>query len=202
MHRSTLRALYLSAALIAAGPALATDPATCAPVGKADLGGTDIVLTNTTAEAILTALGYQPTQTLLGMDVSHVSMRSGEIDIFQGNWRPVQKEQYQNLLDDGSVKVPGQTLTGATFTIAVPQYVADAGVKTFADLGERNIVQSSEAGRLSCKCYALECPNLAKFFSQLVFDLDCENIGLQKSWAMACLPPKPRPRCSPRAPHC
>ena len=33
---------------------------------------------------------------------------------------------------------------------------------------------------LSRKGYTAECPNAAKFFSQLVFDLDYENLGMQK----------------------
>ena len=264
MPKLTLRALCLGTALVAAGPALAADPASCAPVRMADLGWTDIVLTNTTAEVILSALGYQPSQTLLGLDVSFVSMRSGEIDVFQGNWRPVQNEQYKDFFDDGSVEVLGQNLDGAKFTLAVPDYVAAEGVKSFADLaahteqfegkiyaiepgsnqtlldmiaanrhglGAWEIVESSEAGMLaqvskmypkgewvvflgwephpmnlnydltyldggdveygpnlggatvhtlSRKGYAADCPNAAKFFSQLVFDLDYESYGMQK----------------------
>lgn len=262
--RPTLRALCLGTALLSAGAAQAADPASCAAVRMADLGWTDIVLTNTTAELVLGALGYQPTQTLLGMDVSYVSMRSGEIDVFQGNWRPVQNEQYKEFFEDGSVEVLSQNLTGAKYTLVVPKYVSDAGVKSFADLAahtekfggkiyaiepgsnqplldmvaegrhglaEWEIVESSEAGMLSQvsklypdgewvvflgwephpmnlnyeltyldggdlefgpdfggatvhtlsrKGYAAECPNAAKFFSQLVFDLDYENLGMQK----------------------
>ena len=259
----TLHALCLGTALLSTGSAQAADPASCTAVRMADLGWTDIVLTNTTAEVILSALGYEPSQTLLGLDVSYVSMRSGEIDVFQGNWRPVQNEQYKEFFDDGSVEVLSQNLAGAKFTLAVPTYVSDAGVKTFADLaahtekfggkiyaiepgsnqplldmvaenrhglGEWDIVESSEAGMLSQvskmypdgewvvflgwephpmnltydltyldggdlefgpdfggatvhtlsrKGYSEECPNAAKFFSQLAFDLNYENYGMQ-----------------------
>jgi glycine betaine/proline transport system substrate-binding protein len=261
--QTTIRAIALTTTLLAT-PGFAADPASCAAVRMADLGWTDIVLTNTTAELILTALGYQPSQTLLGLDVSYVSLRSGEIDIFQGNWRPVQNDQYREFFDDGSVEELGKNLDGAKFTLAVPKYVADAGVKSFADLaahtdkfggkiyaiepgsnqplldmvaenrhglGEWEIVESSEAGMLtqvgrmypkqewvaflgwephpmnlnydlvyleggdiefgpnfggatvhtlSRKGYAAECPNVAKFFGQLAFDLDYENLGMQK----------------------
>lgn len=259
-----LRALCLGTVLASAGGAHAADPASCAAVRMSDLGWTDIVLTNTTAEVILGALGYEPSQTLLGLDVTFVSMQSGEIDVFQGNWRPVQNDQYKEFFDDGSVEVLGQNLAGAKFTLAVPTYVSDAGVKTFADLaahtekfggkiyaiepgsnqplldmvaenrhglGEWDIVESSEAGMLSQvsrmypngewvvflgwephpmnltyeltyldggdlefgpdfggatvhtlsrRGYSAECPNAAKFFSQLAFDLDYENYGMQK----------------------
>jgi glycine betaine/proline transport system substrate-binding protein len=271
MH-TPLRALALATTLLAT-QGHAADPASCAAVRMADLGWTDIVLTNTTAEVILSALGYQPSQTLLGLDVSFVSLRSGEMDIFQGNWRPVQNEQYKAFFDDGSVEVLGQNLDGAKFTLAVPKYVSDAGVKSFADLaahadkfGARiyaiepgsnqplldmvaanrhglegwEIVESSEAGMLSQvgrlypkqewvvflgwephpmnlnyeltyleggdiefgpnfggatvhtlsrKGYAAECPNVAKLFSQLVFDLGYENFGMQKIMGEGLLAP-------------
>jgi glycine betaine/proline transport system substrate-binding protein len=262
--RITCSALCLSAMTFAAGPSLAADPDICKQVRMADLGWTDIVLTNTTAEVILSALGYEPTQTLLGLDVAYVSLGEGNMDVFQGNWRPVQNEQYARFFDDGLVEELGQNLTGAKFTLAVPSYVSDTGIKSFADLaanttafggkiyaiepgsnqplldmvaegrhglGDWEIVESSEAGMLtqvaraverqewivflgwephpmnldytltylsggdiefgpdfggatvhtlSRKDYAAECPNVAKFFSQLVFDLDYENQGMQK----------------------
>jgi len=263
MPHLTLRALCLGTAILTAMPAFAADPPACAPVRMADLGWTDIALTNTTAELVLSALGYEPSQTLLGLDVSFVSLRSGEMDIFQGNWRPVQNDQYKAFFDDGSVEVLGQNLDGAKFTLAVPKYVSDEGVRSFADLaahadrfdariygiepgsnqvlldmvaenrhglGDWEIVESSEAGMLSQvgrmypkgewvvflgwephpmnldyeltyldggdmeygpnfggatvhtlsrRGYAAECPNVARFFSQLVFDIDYENLGMQ-----------------------
>lgn len=261
--QKTVRLLCLTTALAIAGQTQAAEPESCKAVRMADLGWTDIVLTNTTAELILAALGYEPTQTLLGMDVTYVALREGNMDIFQGNWRPVQDEQYKEFFDDGSVEVLGQNLAGAKFTLAVPKYVADAGVKSFGDLAAHadkfeskiyaiepgsnqplldmvaegrhglagwEIVESSEAGMLtqvqrfvpdqkwivflgwephpmnlnyeltylsggdveygpdfggatvhtlSRRGYAGECPNVAKFYSQLAFDLDYENRGMQ-----------------------
>lgn len=240
------------------------DAPACQAVKMADLGWTDIMLTNATAEVILTALGYQPTSTLLGLDVSYAALKEADMDVFQGNWRPVQDEQYKSYFDAGDVEVLGTNLTGAKFTLAVPKYVADAGVKTFADLaahtdqfegkiyaiepgsnqplldmvaanrhglGEWQIVETSEAGMLaqvsrmvpkgewvvflgwephpmnldydlsyldggdiefgpnfggatvrtiSRRGYAAECPNAAKLFSNLSYDLDYENFGMQK----------------------
>lgn len=261
--QKTVRLLCLSAALVAASQARANDPENCMAVRMADLGWTDIVLTNTTAEIILSALGYEPTQTLLGMDVTYIALREGNMDIFQGNWRPVQDVQYKEFFDDGSVVEIGRNLEGAKYTIAVPGYVAKAGVKDFKDLaahadkfdrkiyaiepgsnpqllemvaqnrhglGDWEIVETSEAGMLTQvakevadgewiaflgwephpmnltydmaylsggdiefgpdyggatvhtlarRGFREDCPNAAKFFSQLVFDLDFENRGMQ-----------------------
>ena len=256
--------LGLGVILAEAGAALAADPQSCATVRMSDLGWTDIMLTNTSAEVVLTALGYKPEQTLLGLDVTFVSMQVGDIDLFLGNWRPVQNEQYKAFFEDGSVEVLAQNLTGAKFTLAVPSYVAKEGVATFADLAAHKdrfdgkiygiepgsnqqmldmvaegrhglagweVVESSEAAMLtqvrklvedgdwvvflgwephpmnltydltylaggdlefgpdyggatvhtlSRRGYAAECPNVARLFSQLVFDLDYENFGMQK----------------------
>lgn len=262
--RKTVFAMLCGAAVLSANAGWAADPETCATVRMSDLGWTDIMLTNTTAEVILQALGYQPTQTLLGLDVTFVAMQAGDIDVFQGNWRPVQDVQYKAFFDDGSVEVLGRNLEGAKFTLAVPTYVSDAGVTSFADLAAHadkfggkiyaiepgsnqplldmvaegrhgltgwEIVETSEAGMLtqvsrlvskqewvvflgwephpmnlnydltyldggdmeygpdfggatvhtlSRKGYAAECPNVAKLFSQLIFDLAYENNGMQK----------------------
>jgi glycine betaine/proline transport system substrate-binding protein len=261
MAKRWVGALALS---MLAGTAAAQETESCRDVRMADLGWTDIMLTNATAEVILRALGYNPTSTLLGLDVAFVSLREGDMDVFQGNWRPVQNDQYKAFFDDGSVEVLAQNLTGAKFTLAVPSYVAEAGVKTFADLAAQadrfdrkiyaiepgsnqplldmvaegrhglsgwEIVESSEAGMLSQvsrmvpdgewvvflgwephpmnldydltylaggdiefgpdfggatvhtlsrRGYATECPNTARLFSQLVYDLDYENYGMQK----------------------
>lgn len=240
------------------------DAPACQKVRMADLGWTDIMLTNATAEVVLSALGYQPSSTLLGLDVSFTALKSAEMDVFQGNWRPVQDEQYKAFFDDGSVEVLGTNLEGAKFTLVVPKYVSDAGVNSFDDLaahfdkfggkiyaiepgsnqplldmvknnvhglGKWEIVESSEAGMLSQvrrtvpdgewiaflgwephpmnldfeltylsggdaefgpnfggatvrtisrKGYGADCPNAAKLFSNLVYDLGYENYGMQK----------------------
>lgn len=243
--------------------AQAADAPQCQKVRISDLGWTDIALTNNTAEALLDAIGYDATQTLLGLDVTYMSLKNNEMDVFQGNWRPVQDEQYKSYFDEGSVEVLGVNLEGAKFTLAVPKYVSDAGVKSFADLAARGdqfgkkiygiepgsnqplldmiaanrhglggweIVESSEAAMLAQvrksmpdkqwivflgwaphpmnldyemtylaggdveygpnfggatvrtiarKGFKSECPNVARLFSNLVYDLDYENYGMQ-----------------------
>ena len=241
----------------------AADAPQCQKVRISDLGWTDIMLTNSTAEVLLDAVGYDATQTLLGLDVTFVSLKNNEMDVFLGNWLPAQTNQYKPYFDDGSVEVLGTNLEGAKVTLAVPKYVSDAGIKSFDDLaahadkfdkkiftiepgsnqmlldmvaanrhglGDWEIVESSEAGMLSQvrkylpekywivflgwephpmnldyeitylaggdieygpnfggssvrtiarKGFKAECPNVAKFFANLVFDLEYENRGMQ-----------------------
>lgn len=259
--RKVLAGLVMT--MMATVAAQAGEPEACKAVRMSDLGWTDIGLTNASAETILNTLGYQATQTLLSLDVTFVSMQRGDIDVFQGNWRPFQDLQYKQFFDDGSVERLGMNLEGAKYTLAVPKYVADAGVHSFDDLaahgeqfdkkiyaiepgsnqplldmvaanahglGDWTIVESSEAGMLAeversvarkdwivflgwqphpmnvvhqmdyladgdaefgpnfggasvytiaRRGYAQSCPNVTKFFSQLAFNIDYENAGMQ-----------------------
>lgn len=125
-------AIALNALMVST--ALAAEKPECKQVRIADLGWTDIALTSTTAELILKALGYEPQQSLLALNVTFESLKNGQMDVFLGNWRPVQDIDYKAYFDDGSVVPLATNLTGAKYTLAVPKYVADGGLKSFDDL--------------------------------------------------------------------
>lgn len=138
-----------AACLVPANAALAAEPPECKAVRLSDLGWTDIALTNTTAEIILGALGYEPTQTLLALNITFDSLRNADIDVFLGNWRPVQDFDYKPYFDDGSVVPVATNLTGAKYTLAVPKYVFDGGLTSFDDL-------QKFADKLDRKIYGIE----------------------------------------------
>ncbi len=123
------------ACLFAIDPAIADAPA-CAKLRSADMGWTDIVITTNTAAAILKPLGYEMDNTLLGLSVAYEAMKNKDTDLFLGNWRPVQDTEFKTYFDNKWVEVIGQNLDGAKFTLAVPRYVAEAGVKSFDDLAK------------------------------------------------------------------
>ncbi len=130
-------------------PAVAADPAQCQKVRIADMGWTDIALTNTTAQLILKALGYEPSQTMLGLGVAYSALKENDMDVFLGNWRPVQDDEYKSFFDEGSVEVLGMNLEGAKYTLAVPDYVSEQGVKSFGDL-------AAHADKFGSKIYGIE----------------------------------------------
>lgn len=142
-----LGALFASAAF--ASVAFASDAESCKKMRISDIGWTDIMLSNATAELLLKGMGYQPEQMLLGMDITFMSLKNGEIDVFQGNWTPFQNELYGSYFNEGSVEVLGNNLEGAKMTLAVPGFVADAGVKDFADLAQH-------ADQFGAKIYSVE----------------------------------------------
>ncbi|MET2826446.1 choline ABC transporter substrate-binding protein [Mesorhizobium shangrilense] len=132
-----------------ASPLLAADQESCKALRLSDLGWTDIALTNATVSAIADALGYHPEQNLLGLNVTYEMLKAGNIDAFLGNWRPAQDDEFKSYFDDGSVVPVGTNLVGAKYTLAVPTYVADAGVRSFDDL-------AAHADKFGGKIYGIE----------------------------------------------
>lgn len=132
------RTLFAGASLLFLGSASCAfaEAESCQNVRLSDLGWTDLSLTNATASVVLKSLGYATEQTLLGLNVTYEMMKTNQIDVFLGNWLPVQEEQFKAYFDDGDVEVIATNLTGAKFTLAVPSYVAEAGVKSYDDLAK------------------------------------------------------------------
>ncbi|WP_311272818.1 MULTISPECIES: choline ABC transporter substrate-binding protein [unclassified Rhizobium] len=126
--------LFLAASC--AGPALAADAPECKTIRMSDPGWTDITATNGVASVVLEALGYQPDIKTLSVPIGYQSMKNGDIDVFLGNWMPAQKSFVDDLNAAKAVEVIGQNLEGAKFTLAIPSYMAEKGIKDFADLAK------------------------------------------------------------------
>ncbi len=124
-----------SLALGWAPAAFAADPASCKTVKFSDVGWTDITSTTAIASDILTTLGYTPKVTVLSVPVTYASMKNKDIDVFLGNWQPSMENDRKPYIADKSVVEIGANLpTGAKYTLAVPQYTYDKGLKDFADI--------------------------------------------------------------------
>lgn len=135
LGRPLLISLSLSIAL-GTGTALAADPASCQSVTFSDVGWTDITSTTATATVLLEALGYQPDVQVLSVPVTYASLKNGDIDVFLGNWMPTMEADIAAYREEGTVETIVTNLEGAKYTLAVPQYTFDAGLKTFADIAK------------------------------------------------------------------
>ncbi|HET9391712.1 MAG TPA: choline ABC transporter permease subunit [Steroidobacteraceae bacterium] len=118
----------------AAAAASAPEPPACHTVRLADIGWTDVTATTATLGQALKDLGYDPQITLLSVPVTYEVMRQGSIDVFLGNWMPVQTHDRQPYLDDGSIEIVRENLRGAKFSLAVPAYLYAAGLRDFSDI--------------------------------------------------------------------
>ncbi|MFC3085866.1 choline ABC transporter substrate-binding protein [Tabrizicola soli] len=110
------------------------DDAGCKVIRMSDPGWTDITATNGVAHVVLTALGYQPDIRSLSVPIGYEAMKSGDTDVFLGNWMPAQQHFIDDLNSAGAIEVLARNLAGAKFTLAVPAYMKDRGIKDFADL--------------------------------------------------------------------
>ncbi|MEI7220826.1 choline ABC transporter substrate-binding protein [Pectobacterium carotovorum] len=125
--------LLAGAALLPVTSFAAEDPR-CAVVTQSDPGWTDIAATNAVSGVVLKALGYQQKVQNLSVALAFQGLKTGQVDVFLGNWMPAQEPVISKYTAEGSIKVLGANLPAAKFTLAVPEYVSEAGVKDFADL--------------------------------------------------------------------
>ncbi|AXC48866.1 choline ABC transporter substrate-binding protein [Paracoccus suum] len=131
------RILALVTVAVVAGPALgqgANDPAACKTIRMSDPGWTDINSTNGIAKTVLDALGYDAQVTTLSVPIGFEALKSGQSDVFLGNWMPAQASFRADLDKAGAVEVLNRNLEGAKFTLAVTGPGAKLGVKDFDDL--------------------------------------------------------------------
>ena len=126
--------LTVAFSLLSLVGAAAAESGSCKTVRFSDVGWTDITATTATASVILEALGYRPETQILSIPVTYASMKNKDVDVYLGDWQPSMLDDRQPYLDDKSIEVVATNLTGAKYTFAVPEYVAEAGVKDFADL--------------------------------------------------------------------
>jgi glycine betaine/proline transport system substrate-binding protein len=117
---------------VAAEPAL--EPSSCHTVRLADGGWTDVTATTAVLSNLLRDLGYEPETNLLSVPVTFAVTKGRSIDVYLGNWMPAQTHARQPYIDDGSIEVVRENLTGAKYTLAVPAYTYAAGLKDFSDI--------------------------------------------------------------------
>ncbi|MCA0431681.1 MAG: choline ABC transporter substrate-binding protein [Proteobacteria bacterium] len=149
--KTLLATAAMSAVLV--GNAQAADAESCKAVRFADVGWTDIQVVTGVATVLFDALGYQSEVKTLSVPVTYASLKNKDIDVFLGNWMPSMTADVTPYLEDKSVEqLQPPNLEGAGYGIVVPQYVADAGVKSIADL-------AANKDKFSGKFYGIESGN-------------------------------------------
>ncbi|WP_425607996.1 choline ABC transporter substrate-binding protein [Pontibacterium granulatum] len=137
----------------------------CDTVRFSDVGWTDITATTAITSEVVEALGYIPTTQLLSVPVTYTSLANGDIDVFLGNWMPTMEADIAKYREAGTVETVRANLEGAKYTLAVPKYVYDAGVQSFADIAKH---KDKFKGRL----YGIEPGNDGNRLIQDMIDKD------------------------------
>lgn len=127
-------AIAILASLAVLPRAEAAEPAACQSPSFSDVGWTDITITTAMSTLVLKALGYAPETQVLSVAVTFESLRKGDTDIFLGNWMPLQEPNQKPLVEAGEIEVIRPNLEGALIGFAVPAYLHQAGLKTYADI--------------------------------------------------------------------
>jgi len=155
-----IKSLLLTACLAAPFSVQANQ---CDTVRFSDVGWTDITATTALTSVVLESIGYKTKTQMLSVPVTYKSMENNDIDVFLGNWMPTMEADIKSYSDSGSVETINKNLVGAKYTLAVPKYVYDAGVKSFADIAKF-------ADKFESKIYGIEPGNDGNRLIQSMID--------------------------------
>jgi len=146
-----------------AGPVIASSAELqeCRAVRFGVVGFSDVAAVTALTSEVLKTLGYSPTSLNLSVPIIFASMQAGSVDVFLGNWMPAQEGDSKPYLANKSVEIVGPNLEKAKFTLAVPHYLYEAGLRDFASIRQF-------AGPLDSTIYGIE-PGAAA--NRLVLDM-------------------------------
>ncbi|MDF0729728.1 choline ABC transporter substrate-binding protein [Pseudomonas entomophila] len=131
--RRSLLSLALSSTLVS--PLFAAEPAECKNVRLGVVNWTDVIATSAMAQVLLEGLGYQVKQTSASQQIIFAGIRDKRLDMFLGYWNPLMTQTITPFVDAKQVKVLDKpSLEDARATLAVPTYLAEKGLKSFADI--------------------------------------------------------------------
>lgn len=134
-----MKTKFLACAVITALSAqtVLAEDASCKTVHFADIGWSDIAATIGMTSVVLEGLGYKTGVTIASVPITFVGIKKKQIDVFLGYWNPSMTPVVEPFLKAGDIKVlETPNLVGAKYTLAVPTYIYDKGLKTFADIAK------------------------------------------------------------------
>ncbi|QFU02346.1 Glycine betaine-binding protein OpuAC precursor [Halomonas sp. THAF5a] len=170
LNRRAALGLGAAALGVAVSPLQAAEPESCEMVRFAEVGWTDITATTALTTEVLEALGYETRIDTVSVPIAYSGMKNDDFDVFLGNWMPSMASISDPYVEDGSVDRLGANLEGAKYTLAVPQYVYDAGVTSVTDLAEH-------AEKFDSSIHGIEAGNDGNQLIQDMIDDDAYGLG-------------------------
>ena len=134
MRRAVIHLAIAALLATAPGRSRAAEPASCRAPRFSDIGWTDVTATTALTAMLLKDLGYSPAISLLSVPITYESLKSKKIDIFLGNWMPIEAAVRKPYVDGRAVDVLGANLEGAKATLATTEAAYDAGLKSISDI--------------------------------------------------------------------
>jgi glycine betaine/proline transport system substrate-binding protein len=133
---SKLVGVVAGMALLSGQVAFAED-ASCKKVRLAEVGWSDIAATTGMASVVFEGLGYKPVVTMASIPIVLAGVKKKQIDVFLGYWSPTMTHMIEPFVKAGDIKVLATpNLVDAKYTLAVPDYLYEKGLKSFADIAK------------------------------------------------------------------
>lgn len=142
----------------------------CSTVRFAEVGWSDITATTALTSVVLEGLGYSPTIDTVSVPIAYAGLANDDFDAFLGNWMPSMASISDPYIEEGRVDRLSANLEGAKYTLAVPQYVYDAGITSVNDLNEH-------AERFDRRIHGIEAGNDGNELIQQMIDDDAFDLG-------------------------
>lgn len=137
--------ILLAICLLTPGPADAAKK----EIRFVSVGWTGVTVKTELGVKILESLGYKASNIMVSVPIVYKALSINEADIFLGNWMPSMKYPAQKYFDEGTVIQYVVNMPGAKYTLAVPTFVAQAGLKHFNDIAKYG-------DKLDYKIYGIE----------------------------------------------
>ncbi len=129
-----------------------------------------MTVTSELAVAILQSLGYTSSNMMTSLPICYQALATGEADVFLGNWMPSMESVARPHFESGDVIQLTPNMAGAKYTLAVPTYAAEAGLKDFRDIARFG-------DKLEWKIYGIEEGNDGNDIIQSMIDADMYGLG-------------------------
>ncbi len=131
---------------------------------------TGVTVKTELAVKILNCIGYKASNLMTSVPIAYKAMASNEADAFFGNWMPSMESIAKKYFDAGTVEQFCVNMPGAQYTLAVPTYEAEAGLKDFKDIAKFG-------DKLEWKIYGIEEGNDGNLIIQNMIDKNMFGLG-------------------------
>ncbi len=131
---------------------------------------TGVTVKTELAVKILDCLGYKASNLMTSVPIAYKAMASKEADAFFGNWMPSMESIAKKYFDAGTVEQFCVNMPGAQYTLAVPTYEAEAGLKDFKDIAKFG-------DKLDFKIHGIEEGNDGNQIIQAMIDKNMFGLG-------------------------
>lgn len=132
--RKYTHSLALLATIMSCSVAAAAVPQSCRSIHLANAGWTDNEVQNAVFTVLAKDLGYSIHTNLYSEEIMYAGMKNKKIDIFLDDWHPSMNNITNPYVKHHQIDMIGPALTGAKYTLGVPDYLYKRGLKNFSDI--------------------------------------------------------------------